>query len=109
MKSGRRLKILFDHLQKTGGTAEPRKAHHTEHQNLTMRMAIRQIARLTNAFSKWPAYLGFPQPGHLAPKVGNHAHCNFVCIHLSLRITPAMVGRRDEQAVVIDRHGVRKQ
>ena len=49
-----------------------------------MRMAIRRFTRLTNAFSK---------------KIENHAHSvaihfmhyNFVRIHQSLRVTPAMV------------------
>jgi hypothetical protein len=56
---------------------------HIERQNLTIRMAVRRLTRLTNAFSKkwenlWAAYcLHF-------------AWYNFCRIHQSLRITPAM-------------------
>jgi IS1 family transposase len=67
------------------GNPDPRhvSTSYVEHQNLTMRMAIRRFARLTNAFSK---------------KIENHAHSvaihfmhyNFVRIHQSLRVTPAM-------------------
>jgi IS1 family transposase len=54
-----------------------------ERQNLTMRMSMRRFTRLTNAFSK---------------KLDNHAYavalhfmyCNFVRIHQTLRVTPAM-------------------
>jgi len=56
---------------------------HVERQNLTIRMQMRRMTRLTNAFSKkwenlWAAYcLWF-------------AFYNFCRIHQTLRVTPAM-------------------
>src|SRR5437764_792966 len=67
------------------GTPDPRhiSTSYTERANLTMRMSMRRFTRLTNAFSK---------------KLENHAHMvalyalwyNFVRIHKTLRVTPAM-------------------
>jgi hypothetical protein len=54
-----------------------------ERQNLTMRMHMRRFTRLTNAFSK--------KVENLRAAVALHfAHYNFVRIHSSLRVTPAM-------------------
>jgi transposase-like protein/IS1 family transposase len=54
-----------------------------ERQNLTMRMQMRRFTRLTNAFSK--------KLSHLKAAVALHfAWYNFVRVHKSLRVTPAM-------------------
>jgi IS1 family transposase len=56
---------------------------YVERQNLTMRMQMRRFTRLTNAFSK--------KLDNLKAAVALHfAHYNFVRIHSSLRVTPAM-------------------
>ena len=56
---------------------------HIERQNLTMRMHIRRLTRLTNAFSKKWANL------HAAVAL-HFAWYNFCKIHGTLRVTPAM-------------------
>ena len=68
-------------------TGDPDPKHistsYVERQNLTMRMSMRRFTRLTNGFSK---------------KIRNHVHmvalytvwCNWVRIHKTLRVTPAM-------------------
>ncbi len=67
------------------GSPDPKyiSTSHVERQNLSMRMGMRRFTRLTNGFSK---------------KVENHAHAialyflhyNFVRVHKTLRVTPAM-------------------
>lgn len=56
---------------------------HVERQNLTMRMQIRRLTRLTNAFSK-------KLENHRAAIALHFANYNFCQIHGSLRVTPAM-------------------
>lgn len=56
---------------------------YVERQNLTMRMGMRRFTRLTNGFSK--------KIENLAHAVALHfMHYNFVRIHKTLRVTPAM-------------------
>jgi IS1 family transposase len=67
------------------GNPDPKhvSTSYVERNNLTMRMHMRRFTRLTNAFSK---------------KIDNHAYavalhfsyCNFVKIHGTLRVTPAV-------------------
>ena len=56
---------------------------HVERQNLNMRMGMRRFTRLTNAFSKKMA-------NHMAMVALYTTFYNFVRIHQSLRMTPAM-------------------
>lgn len=72
-------------MKVVSGNPDPQhiSTSYVERQNLTMRMQMRRFTRLTNGFSK---------------KLDNHAYavalhfmyCNFVRIHSTLRVTPAM-------------------
>ena len=73
------------HKTRIEGIPDPRhiSTSYVERQNLNMRMGMRRFTRLTNAFSK---------------KIENHCHAlalyltfyNFVRIHKTLRVSPAM-------------------
>jgi IS1 family transposase len=67
------------------GDPEPRfiSTSMVERQNLTMRMQMRRFTGLTNAFSKKLANLKAALAPHLA-------WYNFVRVHSTLRVTPAM-------------------
>ena len=67
------------------GNPDPAKicTSHVERQNLTMRMQIRRLTRLTNAFSR-------KLDNHRAAVALHFAWDNFCQIHGTLKITPAM-------------------
>jgi IS1 family transposase len=68
-------------------TGDPDPKHistsYVERQNLTMRMSMRGFTRLTNGFSKKAINHAYSVAIHFM-------HYNFVRIHQSLRVTPAM-------------------
>lgn len=67
------------------GNPDPKhiSTSYVERQNLTMRMGMRRFTRLTNGFSK--------KVDNLVCAVSLHLmYYNFVRIHRSLRVTPAM-------------------
>jgi IS1 family transposase len=78
--------------RRISGNPDPKHVNtsYAERQNLTMRMHMRRFTRLTNGFSK---------------KLENHAYAvalhqiyyNFVRIHQTLKVTPAMAARVTEK------------
>jgi IS1 family transposase len=73
--------------KKTRIEGNPDMAHvstsYAERQNLTMRMSMRRFTRLTNAFSK-----KFENHAHMVAIYA--VHYNFLRLHKTLRVTPAM-------------------
>jgi len=84
-------------MKVVSGNPDPQhiSTSYVERQNLTMRMHMRRFTRLTNGFSK---------------KLDNHAYavalhfmyCNFVRIHSTLRVTPAMEANLSDHAWSIE-------
>ena len=80
------------------GNPDPRfvSTSYVERQNLTMRMQMRRFTRLTNGFSKSLRNLKDALALHFA-------HYNFVRIHGSLRVTPAMAAGVADRVWSLDR------
>ncbi len=78
-------KILSSTTEVITGNPNPKyiSTSYVERQNLTMRMHIRRFTRLTNTFSK-------KLENHTAAVALHFVWYNFVRVHQTLRVTPAM-------------------
>lgn len=74
-------------MKATTISGDPKRRHvstsYVERQNLTMRMHMRRFTRLTNGFSKKAEMHAYAVALHFA-------YYNFVKVHQTLRVTPAM-------------------
>jgi IS1 family transposase len=84
-KAGYYAKEQLVAVKRTAVAGAPTKisTSYVERVNLTMRMAIRRMTRLTNAFSK-------KYENHCAAVALWAMHYNFCRVHEALRVTPAM-------------------
>jgi IS1 family transposase len=78
-------KVIGSKIEVIKGNPDPKhiSTSYVERQNLTMRMGMRRFTRLTNAFSK-------KIENHMAAIALHFMYYNFVKVHGSLRVTPAM-------------------
>lgn len=91
------VRVLAAIPMRVQGKPDPWKisTSYIERQNLTMRMQMRRLTRLTNGFSK--------KLDNLKAAVALHfAHYNFCRIHSTLRITPAMAAGITEHLWTLD-------
>lgn len=79
------------------GNPDPKhvSTSYIERQNLTMRMSMRRFTRLTNGYSK-------KIENHIASIAIHYMHYNFVRIHASLRVTPAMAAGISDRLWTVD-------
>jgi IS1 family transposase len=72
-------------MKVVSGNPDPKhvSTSYVERQNLTMRMHMRRFTRLTNGFSKKLDNHGYAVALHFM-------YCNYIRIHQTLRVTPAM-------------------
>lgn len=68
---------------------------YVERQNLTMRMHMRRFTRLTNGFSK-------KMENHFYAIALHFVYYNFVKVHKSLRVTPAMEAKLSKRPMTIE-------
>ena len=80
--------VIGTEVVEVAGSPDPQRVStsYVERQNLTMRMGIRRLTRLTTGFSKKWANLKAALALHFA-------YYNFCRVHRTLRTTPAMEAR----------------
>jgi len=88
------MAVVFGAGLRGAGQAAPSAVRrYVERHNLSMRMTVRRYTRLTNAFSK-------KIENHTAAVALGYFAYNFIKIHRTLRVTPAMAAGVTEPPLV---------